>query len=176
MAKTTDNLQQAFAGESQANRKYLFFADKAEEEGQKQIARLFRAAAEAETVHARNHLRVLQGIKSTKDNLSAAISGEHHEFTQMYPGFIKEAEGENQTSAKRSFDLANQVEKTHHGLFEAALGNLNQGKGHARAAVLRLPGMRAHRGGIGSGQVPRLRSAGQDVQEGRVGLCSISSD
>ncbi len=128
MAKTTDNLQQAFAGESQANRKYLFFADKAEEEGQKQIARLFRAAAEAETVHARNHLRVLQGIKSTKDNLSAAISGEHHEFTQMYPGFIKEAEGENQNSAKRSFDLANQVEKTHHGLFEAALGNLNQGK------------------------------------------------
>jgi len=128
MAKTTDNLQQAFAGESQANRKYLFFADKAEEEGQKQIARLFRAAAEAETVHARNHLRVLQGIKSTRDNLSAAISGEHHEFTQMYPGFIKEAEGENQTGAKRSFDLANQVEKTHHGLFEAALGNLNQGK------------------------------------------------
>ncbi len=128
MARTTDNLQQAFAGESQANRKYLFFAEKAEEEGQKQIARLFRAAAEAETVHARNHLRVLQGIKSTKDNLSAAISGEHHEFTQMYPGFIKEAEGENQNSAKRSFDLANQVEKTHHGLFEAALGNLNQGK------------------------------------------------
>lgn len=128
MAKTTDNLQQAFAGESQANRKYLFFAEKAEEEGQKQIARLFRAAAEAETVHARNHLRVLQGIKSTKDNLSAAISGEHYEFTQMYPGFIKEAEGENQNSAKRSFDLANQVEQTHHGLFQAALGNLNQGK------------------------------------------------
>jgi len=128
MAMTTDNLQQAFAGESQANRKYLFFADKAEEEGQKQIARLFRAAAEAETVHARNHLRVLQGIKSTKDNLSAAIGGEHHEFTQMYPGFIREAEGENQTGAKRSFDLANQVEKTHHGLFEAALGSLNQTK------------------------------------------------
>jgi rubrerythrin len=128
MAKTTDNLQHAFAGESQANRKYLFFAEKAEEEGQKQIARLFRAAAEAETVHARNHLRVLQGIKTTKDNLPAAIGGEHHEFTQMYPGFIKEADSENQNSAKRSFDLANQVEKTHHGLFEAALGNLNQGK------------------------------------------------
>src|SRR5512136_929343 len=128
MAKTTENLQQAFAGETQANRKYLFFAEKAEEEGQKQIARLFRAAAEAETVHARNHLRVLQGIKSTKENLSAAIDGEHHEFTQMYPSFIKEAETENQSSARRSFDLANQVEKTHHGLFEAALGNLNQGK------------------------------------------------
>ena len=128
MAKTNENLEHAFAGESQASRKYLFFAEKSEEEGQKQIARLFRAAAEAETVHARNHLRVLQGIKSTKDNLSAAIGGENYEFTQMYPGFIKEAEGENQNSAKRSFDLANQVEKTHHSLFEAALGNLNQGK------------------------------------------------
>jgi rubrerythrin len=128
MAKTIDNLEHAFAGESQANRKYLFFADKAEEEGQKQIARLFRAAAEAETVHARNHLRVLQGIKSTKDNLAAAIGGENYEFTLMYPGFIIEAESENQNSAKRSFDLANQVEKTHHSLFEAALGNLNQGK------------------------------------------------
>src|SRR5512136_1871833 len=128
MAKTTDNLQQAFAGESQANRKYLFFAEKAEEEGQKQIARLFRAAAEAETVHARNHLRVLQGIKSTKDNLAVAIGGEHYEFTQMYPGFIREAESESQNSARRSFDLANQVEKTHHGLFEAALANLDQGR------------------------------------------------
>ena len=96
MAKTTDNLQQAFAGESQANRKYLFFADKAEEEGHKQIARLFRAAAEAETVHARNHLRVLQGIKSTKDNLSAAIGGEHHDErrTALGLGGLCQAEDE----------------------------------------------------------------------------------
>ncbi len=128
MPKTNENVQYAFAGESQANRKYLFFADKAEEEGHKQAARLFRAAAEAETVHARNHLRVMQGIKSTKDNLAAAISGEHHEFTQMYPGFIKEADAEGQTQAKRSFDMANQVEKIHHGLFQAALDNLNKGK------------------------------------------------
>jgi len=128
MAKTIDNLEHAFAGESQANRKYLFFAERAEEEGQKQIARLFRAAAEAETVHARNHLRVLQGIKSTKENLAAAIGGENYEFTLMYPGFITEAESENQNSAKRSFDLANQVEKTHHGLFQAALSNLDQAK------------------------------------------------
>jgi rubrerythrin len=128
MPKTNENVQYAFAGESQANRKYLFFADKAEEEGHKQAARLFRAAAEAETVHARNHLRVIQGIKSTKDNLAAAISGEHHEFTQMYPGFIKEADAEGQTQAKRSFDMANQVEKIHHGLFLAALDNLNKGK------------------------------------------------
>ena len=128
MPKTNENVQYAFAGESQANRKYLFFADKAEEEGHKQAARLFRAAAEAETVHARNHLRVMQGIKSTKDNLAVAISGENHEFTQMYPGFIKEADTEGQTQAKRSFDMANQVEKIHHGLFQAALDNLNKGK------------------------------------------------
>ena len=128
MPKTNENVQYAFAGESQANRKYLFFADKAEEEGHKQAARLFRAAAEAETVHARNHLRVMQGIKSTKDNLAVAISGENHEFTQMYPGFIKEADAEGQTQAKRSFDMANQVEKIHHGLFQAALENLNKGK------------------------------------------------
>ena len=128
MAKTNENLEHAFAGESQANRKYLFFAEKAEEEGQRQIARLFRAAAEAETVHARNHLRALQGIKATRENLAAAISGEHHEFTQMYPGFIKEAESEKQAGAKRSFDLANQVEQTHHVLFQAALDRLNQGQ------------------------------------------------
>ena len=128
MAMTIDNLEHAFAGESQANRKYLFFAERAEEEGQKQIARLFRAAAEAETVHARNHLRVLQGIKSTKENLAAAIGGENYEFTLMYPGFITEAESDNHNSAKRSFDLANQVEKTHHGLFQAALSNLDQAK------------------------------------------------
>lgn len=128
MPKTNENVQYAFAGESQANRKYLFFADKAEEEGHKQAARLFRAAAEAETVHARNHLRVMQGIKSTKDNLAVAISGENHEFTQMYPGFIKEADAEGQTQAKRSFDMANQVEKIHYGLFQTALDNLNKGK------------------------------------------------
>lgn len=128
MPKANENVQYAFAGESQANRKYLFFADKAEEEGHKQAARLFRAAAEAETVHARNHLRVVQGIKSTKDNLAAAISGEHHEFTQMYPGFIKEADAEGQTQAKRSFDMANQVERIHYGLFQAAFDNLNKDK------------------------------------------------
>lgn len=128
MSKTNENLKSAFAGESQANRKYLFFAEKADEEGHKYVARLFRAAAEAETVHARNHLRVLQGIKSTKDNLAAAIGGENHEFTEMYPGFIKEAEAEGQSNARRSFDLANQVEKTHHGLFQAALNSINQGK------------------------------------------------
>ena len=128
MSKTDQNLEDAFAGESQANRKYLFFAEKAESEGQRQIARLFRATAEAETVHARNHLKVMNGIKSTKDNLSAAISGENHEFTEMYPGFIKQSVVEGNDKAKNSFDLANKVEQIHHGLFKGALGILEKGQ------------------------------------------------
>ncbi|MCX6000552.1 MAG: rubrerythrin family protein [Chloroflexi bacterium] len=127
MGKTGDNLQSAFAGESQANRKYLFFAEKAEQEGQKQVARLFRAAAEAETVHARNHLRTMQAIKSTEHNLMAAVAGENHEFTEMYPDFIRQAETDKDAAAKRSFDLANQAEQTHHGLFQKALAALQKG-------------------------------------------------
>jgi rubrerythrin len=126
MSKTTGNLQTAFAGESQANRKYLFFAEQADKEGHPQIARLFRATAEAETVHARKHLTVLEGIKSTVDNLQAAIGGEHHEFTQMYPEFIQQAETESESKAVNSFDLANRVEKLHHGLFQAALDTLKK--------------------------------------------------
>jgi len=128
MSTTDQNLEFAFAGESQANRKYLFYAEKAEEQGYKQIARLFRAAADAETAHARNHLRVMQGIKSTRENLLAAISGENHEFTEMYPAFIKQAETESQKKAKDSFDLANKVEQIHHGLFQAALSMLEKGQ------------------------------------------------
>ena len=89
MSNTQDNLQTAFAGESQANRRYLFFAEKAEKDGHPQIARLFRAVAEAETVHARNHLSTSDNIKSTKENLAEAIGGEHYEFTKMYPEFIE---------------------------------------------------------------------------------------
>jgi rubrerythrin len=127
MNKTKENLEFAFAGESQANRKYLFFAEKAEEEGQKRTARLFRAAADAETVHARNHLRVMQNIKSTKENLQAAIDGENHEFTEMYPQFIKSANTEGEKKAADSFDLANKVEKIHHGLYRDALAKLERG-------------------------------------------------
>jgi rubrerythrin len=128
MSITKDNLQTAFAGESQANRKYLFFAEKAEQEGHKQIAKLFRAAADAETVHARNHLKVLQGIKSTKENLLAAKGGENYEFTEMYPGFIKQAEAEGKDKARDSFDLANEVEQIHHALFIAALSKIEKGE------------------------------------------------
>ena len=128
MSNTRKNLQDAFAGESQANRRYLFFAEKADEVGLKQIARLFRAAAEAETVHARNHLSTLGDIKSTKENLETAIKGENYEFTEMYPAFIKQAQAENNETAERSFDLANKVEKIHHNLFQKALRNLESGE------------------------------------------------
>ena len=124
MVDSKDNLKEAFAGESQANRKYTYFAEKAEASGNKQIARLFRAAAEAESVHARNHLRVLGDIKSDKENLAAAIGGEHYEFTSMYPDFIEEAKAENNKEALGSFNLANKVEQVHHKLFQTALKNL----------------------------------------------------
>ena len=128
MSDTKDNLGAAFAGESQANRKYLFFAEKAEQEGHKQVAKLFRAAADAETAHARNHLKVMQGIKSTRENLLAAKDGENHEFTEMYPAFIKQAEVEGEDKAKDTFDLANKVEQIHHGLFDAALSKVEKGE------------------------------------------------
>ena len=126
MATTNENLEAAFAGESQANRKYLFFAKKAEDEGYKQIAKLFRDAADAETVHDRNHFRVLQGVKSTRENLMAAREGENYEFAEMYPSFIKQAEAEGADKARDSFDLANQVEQIHHRLFETSLGKLEK--------------------------------------------------
>ena len=128
MSDTKKNLEEAFAGESQANRKYLFFSEKADEVGNRQVARLFRAAAEAETVHARNHLKVLGEIKTDKENLKAAIGGEHYEFTSMYPGFIEQANKEKNQPAVRSFDLANKVEQIHHKLFEAALNIQQAGK------------------------------------------------
>ena len=125
---TQENLETAFAGESQASRRYLFFAEKAEKEGQPQIARLFRAAAEAETVHAGNHLEVMGGIGPTRDNLEAAIAGESHEFTEMYPAFIEQAESEDNKRARVSFGYANEVEKIHHGLYQKALQALESGQ------------------------------------------------
>ncbi|MDP2278863.1 MAG: rubrerythrin family protein [Nitrospirota bacterium] len=126
MSNTEKNLKEAFAGESQANRKYLAFAKKAEDEGFKQVARLFRAAAEAETVHAHNHLRELGGIKSTKENLEEAINGESYEFQKMYPQMIKDAEAEDNKLALRSFNYANEVEKIHADLYKGALQNLGK--------------------------------------------------
>ncbi|MBW2206003.1 MAG: rubrerythrin family protein [Deltaproteobacteria bacterium] len=124
MSKSEENLKEAFAGESQANRKYLAFAKQAEQEGYKQVAKLFRAAAEAETVHAHSHLRTLGGVKGTSDNLQEAIAGETHEFKSMYPAMIEAAKAENETSAERSFNYANAVEKIHAELYQKALDNL----------------------------------------------------
>jgi rubrerythrin len=128
MAKTDENLQAAFAGESQANRKYLAFAKAADAEGLPQVARLFRAAAEAETVHAHNHLRVLGGVKKTAENLVAAIEGETYEFTKMYPVFIAEASKEKNGEAEVSFTFANRVEKVHARLYQKAADTVAQGK------------------------------------------------
>ena len=132
---TADNLQAAFAGESQANRKYLAFAAKAEADGFPQIAKLFRAAAAAETVHAHAHLRVMEGVKDTKQNLQAAIDGEAHEFKQMYPAFIQEAQAEGNVKAVETFRNASNVERTHFELYSKALAALNAGKDLAVAPM-----------------------------------------
>ncbi|MEJ2286510.1 MAG: rubrerythrin family protein [Desulfobacterales bacterium] len=125
MSKTEENLRDAFAGESQANRKYLAFAQKADKEGYPRTARLFRAAAAAETVHAHAHLRTLKGVGSTADNLKEAIAGETHEFKNMYPAMIQEAEAEGEKAALRSFTYANDVEKIHADLYQKALDSLD---------------------------------------------------
>ncbi|MGB9842350.1 MAG: rubrerythrin family protein [Candidatus Bathyarchaeales archaeon] len=128
MAKTDENLKVAFAGESQANRRYLAFAKKAEEEGYTQIAKLFKAAAEAETVHALNHLRITGQIKSTLENLKAAVSGETFEFKEMYPEYIAAAKQEDNKQAAWSFNVANQVEQIHAKLFAKAIDALKRKK------------------------------------------------
>jgi rubrerythrin len=126
MTKSADDLQAAFAGESQANRKYLAFAQKAVQEGYPQVARLFRAAAEAETVHAHAHLRAMSGIGTTADNLKEAMNGENYEATAMYPEFIKDAEADKDQKALRSFNYALEAEKVHEQLYKGALETLEQ--------------------------------------------------
>jgi rubrerythrin len=127
-SQTEKNLREAFAGESQANRRYLAFAKKADEEGFKQVAKLFRAAAEAETVHAHSHLRALGGIQSTRENIREAIAGETHEFKSMYPEMLAKAKAEGIKPAEISFDYANQVEKIHAALYEKAMAELGKNK------------------------------------------------
>lgn len=128
MSRTIENLKDAFAGESQANRRYLAFAQKAEEEGLTQVAKLFRAAAEAETIHAFNHLRIMGEIKSTTDNLDAAVSGETVEFESMYPKYLSIAKQEGNKEAAWSFDVANKVEEIHAGLFSKAVEDVRNRK------------------------------------------------
>jgi len=121
MGGTNENLKEAFAGESKANRHYLAFSKKAKAEGFTQVAKLFKAAAEAETIHALNHLNVLGEVKSTAENLDAAIRGETFEFTKMYPEYLSIAREEGNSRAAWSFDIANKVEEIHAGLFSEAV-------------------------------------------------------
>lgn len=126
MSKAYDNLMAAFAGESQANRKYLAYAKKAEDEDYPQVARLFRAVAHAETIHAHNHFRRAGEVRTTEENIKAAIAGEHYENTEMYPSFMKDAEAEGETLALKSFHWANEAEKVHEVLYKEALESLGK--------------------------------------------------
>lgn len=126
MSKTLEALQSAFAGESQANRRYLAFAEQADKEGFHQVARLFRAAAHAETVHAMNHLKAMAGIEKTAENLKTAIEGENYEVASMYPEFIQYAQDESEKRALRSFTWAFEVEKVHEALYRQALEQLGE--------------------------------------------------
>jgi rubrerythrin len=139
LAKTDENLKAAFAGESQANRMYLAFAKKADEEGLPQIAKLFRAAAEAETIHALNHLRAMGQVKSTAENLNAAVSGETYEFQKMYPQFIQESKSDANKQALQSFDYANRVEQIHAGLYKQAIEAVKNKKDLPKAEIYVCP-------------------------------------
>jgi len=140
---TAENLKEAFAGESQANRRYLAFAKKSEEEGYHQVAKLFRAAAEAETVHAHNHLGVMKGVRSTRENIQEAIGGETHEFKSMYPGMMETAKAEKNNEALRSFNFGQLCG-------EDPCGPLYEGTGESRqergTGLLCLPRVREYGG------------------------------
>lgn len=135
MSKTSKNLKEAFSGESQANRRYLAFADKAEKEGLTAVAKLFRAAALAETVHALNHIGIMGEVNSTIENLETAVFGETFEFDEMYPEYIQVAREENNEKAVWSFNVANEVEKIHAGLFSKALESLKNARVHEKEVI-----------------------------------------
>jgi rubrerythrin len=138
MKRTTDNLKEAFAGESQASQKYLAFAKKAEKEGFHNIAILFRTAAEAERIHAEGHLGALDGVGTTAQNLAAAIEGETYEYTKMYPPMLQQAEAEGH-KAKRMFEYATKAEAVHAQLYELALKAVQEGRDLPEAKVYLCP-------------------------------------
>ena len=127
MGSTDDNLKEAFAGESQANQRYLAFARKAQQDGYDQVAKLFRAAAAAETVHAQNHFQTMGGSTETLENLKTAAAGEKEEFKEMYPDFIEQAKIDENKDARRSFHYANEVEQIHHELYQKAIDAVGEG-------------------------------------------------
>lgn len=122
--KTLENLMEAFAGESQANRKYVAYSKKAEADGKKNAAKLFKAASDAETIHAQKHFEVADKIKSTVENLNDAVIGENHEYQSMYPEFLKVAQEEGNQAAVRTFTFALKAEEVHARLYKEALDNL----------------------------------------------------
>jgi rubrerythrin len=138
MPTTQENLAVAFAGESQANRKYLAFAQAAEKEGYPQIARLFRAAADAETIHALGHFRNMGGVGTTLENLESAVAGETYEFTEMYPPMVEQAKAEGH-KAKTLLGWANEAEKVHAKLFGEALAAMKSGKDLSQMDVFLCP-------------------------------------
>lgn len=147
---TKDNLMAAFAGESQANRRYLAFAARADKDGFPNVARLYRAIAEAETVHALKHFEIAGHVNATAENLAASKAGEEHEFTEMYPEFIAQAEAEGHKAALRTFEYANAAEEVHGALFERMLALVQAGSDHAADAVSLCPVC----GWVGTGQAP----------------------
>ena len=133
-SKTEENLKAAFAGESQANRRYLYFANKADVEGQNDVAALFRSTAEGETGHAHGHLEWLEQvgdpatglpIGSSRDNLKAAVAGETHEYTDMYPGMAKTARDEGFKEVADWFETLAKAEKSHAGRFDKMLKTIS---------------------------------------------------
>ncbi|MBF0447073.1 MAG: rubrerythrin family protein [Magnetococcales bacterium] len=162
--KTKQNLKDAFAGESQANRKYLAFASKAEKEGFGQVAKLFRAVAEAETIHAHSHFNVLGGVKSTQENLEAAMEGEDYEFKKMYPEFIKTAEKEGNDKAIRSMKLAMEVEKVHFDLFKQAMAAVQSGTDLESLEIYVCPYCGHTEIGVAPEQCPVCNAKGEKYQ------------
>ena len=164
MSKVIDNLKAAFAGESQASRKYNSFARKAEQDGFPQIARLFRAASQAETVHAHNHLRAMEQIKSTAENLSAAIAGENYEVISMYPEFIQDAEAGESKKALTSFRWAMEVEKEHEALYRKALEALEAGSDASQVEYYVCPSCGYTHEGPLEGKCPVCGSPGEKFE------------
>jgi len=138
MANTTENLNDAFAGESQANQKYRAFAKSAEKDGFPNIAKLFRTTAEAERIHAEGHLKALDGIGTVEENLQAAINGETYEFTEMYPPMLKQAEADNH-KAKKMFKWAMDVEEVHAQLYKLALEAAQRGEDLPQGEIYLCP-------------------------------------
>ena len=161
---TMDNLKEAFAGESQANRKYLAFAKKAEDDGFPQVAKLFRAAAEAETVHAHAHLRALGGVKDTAENLEAAIEGEGFEFQQMYPQFLAEAET-RATRPRSSPSSTRSRSKRSTTVSTPARSRRSRPARTCRPRRLCVPGLRQHRRGRSARKCPVCNVAGSRFVE-----------